>query len=428
MVIMRTSCLRLLSLLILGVCSWSCASYTDETRDMNLAFHAGQFESALAHLDKSGIKEEDRNRLLYNLERGSILDKLDRRAESRQLFLKADAIVDQLYTKSLSKEAATYLYNEGAQAYSGEDYEKVAIHTILAHSFLDDSKINEARVEAARINTRLAEINSFYDENKNKYKEDAYARYLAGIVYEALGEFDDAIVDYKAALRVYEDDYAKYFDTKAPRQLIEALHSLLNKRGRRDEAKQLRENYDFLKKLPERKGMTAEIIVIHELGAVAQKERSEFVYPIGGQIVRFSFPVIRKKPLFFGKTSLKISNGDEAFAELAQNFDAIASQNLEDRRLRLMAKSAARLILKGQITQKAEKEFGPLGFIAASIYGAVTETADTRSWTLLPAAVSVSRLAVKPGSYDVEISSNGKVSAVKKLTLKADQILILRDD
>jgi hypothetical protein len=79
------------------------------------------------------------------------------------------------------------------------------------------------------------------------------------------------------------------------------------------------------------------------------------------------------------------------------------------------------------MTQKAEKEFGPLGWLAGNIYGAVTETADTRSWMFLPAAIKVSRIQVKPGNYDLTIYNDGKTSRLRKVSIKAGDIQIIRD-
>jgi hypothetical protein len=52
----------------------------------------------------------------------------------------------------------------------------------------------------------------------------------------------------------------------------------------------------------------------------------------------------------------------------------------------------ARLIAKSKLTQQAEKNFGPLGGLVANIFVASTETADTRSWTLLPESIHICRV------------------------------------
>jgi len=405
----------------------ACASYTDDMKAVQTTFRAGQYGEALQKLEVSPLKEQTRNRLLYLLEKAMILDRQGQRDDARKILLKADKIVDELYTTSVSKAAATFVFNDAAQDYPGEDYEKVAIHTMLAHSFIEDGDLKSARVEAARINTRLNEINGFYEENKNRYKEDAYARYLAGMIYEALGEDDSAIVDYRAALKIYEGDYSKIFATRAPDHLVLALYRLLLKRNRPDEAKDLKKQYQLQGPKLDPKDSLAEIIVLHELGEIASKERSEFTIPIGSEIVRFSFPVIRRVKSNYGRTGITIDEDRSEPADLAQNFDMIARETLEDRRGRILAKSLARLVLKSQMTQKAQKEFGPLGWLAGNIYGAVTETADTRSWVLLPAAVKVSRVQVKPGNYDLTIYNDGKTSRVRKVSIKAGDIQIIRD-
>ncbi len=405
----------------------ACASYTDDVKVVQQAFRSGQYSEALQKLDASGLKEQTRNRLLYFLERAMILDRQGEREESRKLLMKADRIVDELYTTSVSKSAASFVFNDSAQDYSGEDYEKVAIHTILAHSFIEDGKLKEARVEAARINTRLNEINSGYEDNKNRYKEDAYARYLAGIIYESQGEYDSAIVDYRAALKIYDGDYNKIFSTRAPDHLVIALYRLLIKRNRADEAKEIKSRYQLQGPKIEAREPMGEVVVLHEVGDIASKEKSEFVIPIGKEVVRFSFPVIRRVRTQFGRTGIKIDEDRMENADLAQNLDIIARETLEDRRGRILAKSVARLILKSQMTQRAEKELGVLGLIAGNIYGAVTETADTRSWVLLPAAIEVSRVQLKPGQYDLTIYNDGKTSRVRKLKIKPGEIEIIRD-
>ncbi|MBC7532982.1 MAG: hypothetical protein H7318_15515 [Oligoflexus sp.] len=403
-----------------------CASYTDDVREMTNAFKAGDYNSALTTFEKSEIKTQDRNRLLYYLEKGTIEDRLSERKESRTLWMKADKLADDLYTTSISKAAASFLYNDSATPYGGEDYEKVAIHTMLAHSFLSDNQLQDARVEAAKINSKLNEINGFYKDNKNKYRDDAYARYLSGLIWESSGEPDSAIVDYRAALKVYESDYSSTFNVSAPRDLVRGLYRLYLVRNRKDEARILADSYKELN-LTKVDPNAASVVVVHEVGVINEKRAEGFVIPIGSEITRFSFPVIRKQGVAFRQTGVRLNDGLFEPGELAQNFNAIAYESLEDRRLRMIAKSMARLILKSQMTQRAEKELGALGLIAGSIYGAVTETADTRGWVTLPAAIYVTRVFVKPGEYSIEISNNGRTSDIKKVHLKPGQLVLMRD-
>ena len=408
--------------------SAGCSSYTDEIKKVGLEFKQSRYQVALTELEALGLQKSERNRLLYLLEKASILDRMGQDDQAQKLWLEADKLVDRLYTLSISKEAATYLYNESAQSYSGEDYEKVAIHTMLALSFLGENQLDEARVEARRISTRLNEINAAYDKKKNRYGEDAFARYLAAMIYEARDEWDAAIVDYRKALQTYEESYSTLFATPVPADLVNRLYHLLDLRDRQSLAKQLRSRYPrFIRAAPERQKL-GELVVLHELGTVAMKQRFEYLIPWGKEVLRLSFPTIRARPTYrFGRTGMTAESRPFVSAQLVQNFDQIASETLEDRRLRLVLKQSARLVLKSQMTQEAEKQFGPLGGLIGNIFGAVTETADTRSWTLLPSAIYVTRYALKPGRHQIKIYSNGKLSQVKEVLIKAGETRFLRD-
>jgi len=410
----------------------SCASYTDETKEIRSLYRGDQFSSALEKVDDSLLKEQERNRLLFYLEKSMVLDRLGRLNDSQKLLFSADKLADRLYTTSISKEALTYVYNDSVQDYPGEDFEKVAIHTQLAMSFIEEDKLKSARIEARKINTKLHEINDKYDGKKNRYSEDAYARYLAGTIYEARGETDDAIIDYRKALKLYEGLYKKEFATGVPDQLVLALYGLLKKRGRTAQLNDLSKSYSKLlakNKNVELKKDHGELIVFHEVGSVAIKEAKDFVIPVGGQIIRLSFPVI--KPRIFNQENESIGvrvKGQNYRAELAQNMDQIASKTLDDRRLRMVLKQGARLLVKGQLTEQARQNFGLVGGLAANVYSAVTETADTRSWTLMPAAYYVTRLQLPAGEYTVSIGSSqyGGRRETKKIRISSGKLLLLR--
>jgi hypothetical protein len=417
----------LIALIVVGAGLVGCASYTDQTRQIRQSFRAHKYEEALKKIEGSALKTQERNRLLFLLEKAMILDRMDQLAGSRRLLLQADQLVDELFTTSVSKEAATYVYNESAQDYPGEDYEKVAVHTMLALSFLDEGQLAEAVVEARAINTKLNEINSFYKEKKNRYGEDAFARYLAAMIHEAQGNWDSAIIDYGRALAAYEGDYEKFFATPVPADLVAARYRLLKKRGRSEEARRLAQQYPrFVRQLGEL-GANGELVVIYELGTIATKQRHEHLIPWGDEVLRFSFPVIRpRSPQRFSRTGVRVANRPFVAAQLVQNMDQIAAETLEDRRLRITLKQGARLIMKSQISQQAEKEFGPVAGLAAKVFGVVTETADTRSWTLLPSAFYVTRYQLPPGTHTIEIWADGKVQTIQDVKVRRGEMQFLR--
>ena len=153
-------------------------------------------------------------------------------------------IGDELYTTSVLNTASSLVVNEAQQDYAGECYEGVAIHTQLALSFIEDSDLKSARVEAKKINSKLHKITLDYGSENNNYSEDGFARYLAGVIYEAQGNIDDAIIDYRKALSLFKTPpYANYYHGPVPRQLVAALWRLLKKRDRTNQLNALEKTF-----------------------------------------------------------------------------------------------------------------------------------------------------------------------------------------
>ncbi|MBQ47053.1 MAG: hypothetical protein CMP10_06170 [Zetaproteobacteria bacterium] len=404
----------------------SCVSYTDQTREIRREYRSGHYEAALEKINKSVLKESESSRLLYLLEKGSILDRAGRSREARSLWIEADKLADELYTTSISKTAASFVYNDSTMDYGGEEYERVNVHTMLALSFLEKNELRKAIVEARKINSKLAEINDLLGEDsKNHYQKDAFARYLAALIYEAKGEWDSAIIDYKKAINIYEKSYKKSYGTRLPHSLVRSYYRLLLKRRRTSSAAQIKSRYPFLSKV--KNEVLGSIVVIHEAGTIAPKREKSFYLRMKNKVIRYSWPVIfPQNESRFGTSAVKVGDNKWKFAELSQDMDSIAYQALEDKRLGSTVKTMARIALKDQITQKA-KEMGPFAEIAAGIYNAATETADTRSWTLLPSRFYITRIYVSPGKWDVKTKSNGKLSKIKTIRVQPNQISFIRD-
>src|SRR6185503_7847510 len=138
--------------------------------------------------------ENGRDLLLYLLDLGLSLHSAGRYEESNQAFLKADKIAEIKDYTSLSTEGATLLTSENIKDYKGEDFEKVLINTYLAMNYALMGDYENALVEARRVNHKL---HLMVSEGQRKYKQNAFARYLSAVLYEAEGEWNDAYIDYK---------------------------------------------------------------------------------------------------------------------------------------------------------------------------------------------------------------------------------------
>lgn len=407
----------------------ACASYSGKMKEMRDAYVGGQYSEAYEALLKSGIKDRSSDTLLWQLESAMILDRKGEFERSRKLFLAADKTADDLFTVSVSKTAATFVSNESAADYEGEDYEKVAIHAILAHQFIGLGKSSEAAVQARKINNKLYEINQKYDaDSKNKYAEDAHARYLSALIYESRGEWDSAIIDYLKALELYKGSFSPYVSGGVPKGLVQGLAYCLMVRQRKDDFRRLVRDHGSVVDTNAINAAAGkgQLIVVHELGQIAPKYSKEHFTTSGKQLVRFSFPAINPARIVDLGTGVEISKVGFMSGENTAYLDAIAADTLENRRGRLVAKQMARLLLKGQLNYQAEKNFGPLAGLAANIITAATETADTRSWSTLPQAFYVTRVYLAPGTYEISVKTNGKINEAKKISIGRGQMLLMR--
>lgn len=399
-----------------------CASYSDHLFEIRELASKNRYQLALQKLDRSPIKTQTRNRLLYHLEKAMLLDRSGQLAKSRQQLLTADRLVDKLFSKSISKEAASYLFTSDSTDYRGEDYEKIFIHTMLALSFIRDQQLSSALVEARRINLSLHEINSGRGDADNRYNEDAFARYLAGLIHEATGDLDSAYIDYLKAWKLYRGPFALFNDSRVPNQLVKALRRLAKVSGRQLPPKLAKVSIDKFSR------SQAQVVIIHQLGRIAVKEADEFMLPLGKQIVRVSFPVIIVGRRDFGRTGVEIGSSARHFVDAQQmiNLDQIAKISLEDRRARLTTKQVTRLIGKSVVGAEVHHRLGTVAGLAFNLVTAATETADTRGWGLLPARIAVSRVTVDANkTIPVTVKTAGVITDAHRLKLKAGEIKLL---
>ncbi len=417
-----------------------CASYTDETREIRAEFVQGDYATALGHIDKSSLKTSSSSRLLYHLERSMILDRMGDADRSRKELLKSDKISDDLYTVSISKSAASFVVSDDVADYSGEDYERVAIQTMLALSFIGDGDLANAQVAARRINSKLAEINGIYkNEKPNAYSEDAFARYLAGMIHEARGDEDNAIVEYGKALSLYDSDFKTFSDGSRPGGLIEAYYRLLLARRRNDRIPALKKSHPSETAAADasiansgaksgaqgsQAAQIAQVVVIHEVGQISPKESVSTIVGTGGQVVRLSFPAIRFRYRNLAPTGIEVASQWRP-ASTGADMDAIGAQCLDDKKARIVAKGITRAFIKGALVEETRRNFGEGAALLANIVTAATETADTRGWTLLPGRFLTSRIWLPPGKHVITVKTAGRETPMA-IELRPGELKLIR--
>ena len=368
-------------------------------------------------IERQKPKYGQRNAVLYYLDRAMVLHLAGRYTESNVFLARAEARIDELYTKSVTTETGAMLTNDNLLPYEGEDFEKVMINVIAALNYVFLEEWDEALVEARKVDHKLNLFNDRY-ENKNIYKEDAFARYLSGILYETQGELNDAFIAYRKAYETYQD-YEKQYRTPLPPPLPRDLLRVTAALGLTEEHQYYRDKFPNTNWVPQKKlDQQSELIFISYDGRSPRKGEFFIDVPIpdgqkGVYILQVAFPRFVPQPTNLSPAEVHIVGIKGAVASqrtfLVQDITAIAKKDLKDRIGRITAKAVARATAKYVAAREIRKKAGDdplarlLTDVGTNIYSIVSERADKRSWRTLPGKIRMVRLSVPPGSYTVAV-------------------------
>lgn len=393
--------LRIVSIALLSAAVSSCASYTAQNEKIRRSVYDQEYDDALKRIDKSEIADTKRHQVLYHLEKGTIFYVYERYKDAASEWAKATKRMEELYTVSVSSQAASLAVNESYADYEGEEHERILATTFSALAYFANNEPNKAIVEARKTNLVLKAI-AEQSDGRNTYVRDAFSHYLAGLIYETKFEWDAAIVEYRSAL-----DAAKANKTwmtgVAAETIAESLGRVAEFRRRNEIVSQIRSTYRDVKWTNMQSLMEGgEVYIVYEAGRSPIKVPEDIVVPVQGNVVRISFPRYQDLPYSSHGAAVLVGDKNVGKTVLMQDVGDLAKVSLSDRRGRDLVRMAARVLAKDQAARAVGRNLGPIAQLAASIFGAVTESADTRSWTLLPDTIQILRVPVQAGT-DVRV-------------------------
>lgn len=454
----------------LGACGqWRMADTNASVRKHSVA---GDFEKALATWQArkyDDFKPEDS--VMYWMNEGMLLYLVGRYEESIRVLGYAEQRSRELFTKSASKHVKAAFTSNAALDYQGEDHEKVLIHVIKALGFLSQDNREGALVEARKINRVLEYLNTVYTDHGNTYSEDAFAHWLTGMLFELEGSHDDARIAFERALRVYDTAFSQHYGTSAPSWLAEDVARAARASGDTERLDKLRieRSDDTLGRTADMMRTHGEVILVHLNGEGPTKidKRVTCYHYRGANIpprcdhtpggaylieqridraasrtdvssVTLAFPKLLTREPVHPSISLQAS-GIRSVSEIALPIDRIALATMRDKMPRVFQKAVIRAIAKAGSRKAADKASrkvsgngklgNVLGFamrLGADTALSVTEEADKRAWTTLPARIEVARMWLPQGTHDLTLSvAGGKTRTVSGITIKPGQRVFL---
>lgn len=423
--------IALLPLVLTGCATTSLFSpYPNQIATIQTSLNAGTGDQSLIALSPKA--ESGSDALLYRLERGRLTQLLEKFEDSKADFEWIGNAFDQgdmkatVQASSLVSGMATMVTNDNAVGYSGEPFERVFAHAFQAFNFLALKQINSAEVElrrAADQQRNLAEKNEVeiakaqkeaaekkiplntvaghfagLDEVAGQVKssfQNAYVLFLSGAVWEARGEWGRAAVDYRQALEMYPSNTE--------------LQAALNRAEKRIRPKS-----------------NGTVVFLYEEGFAPKKDEIKVPIPtFTGAIVTLAFPTYHASSQApYG--GLAVSHGSQSKSlPMLTNVGALAARSLKEKVPGMIVRQTLRAVTKHQIQKQAGDHFGPLGQLAGNVYNFVSESADLRSWLLLPAYTAAMQMELPPGEQSVNLMAPG-VSMSHKVDVKPRKTTLVR--
>lgn len=410
-------------------------SYPERIAYARQAFVNADFIEA-AHVVEE-FSSPERDRVLLNMELGTIYHTMGHFEKSNDSFLQAVQLVREYEARAMvslrdvGAFGGAVLINDKARPYRGAPYERVLLHTYLAMNFLLQRKLLDARVEilqayerqkrareehdlelrrmaeaseekgiesdelAGTIRGHYADQQQILEREENIY-QNAFTYYLSVLVYELNEEYDDAYIDAKTVYALNPDFSPVHTD----------LLRLSRRLGLEQDYRRWRRAFgqEVAGGLPEGHG---EVVLLVQSGMAPLKEQIKIPVPVPvrGDIsfVTVSIPKFRAQPGRIPRASLH--TGDRLLLETCPLMDvrAAAVQHLWDQAPAIAIRQILRASGRYAAIYYAREKGGDLLALLVAIGGYALEQADLRSWATLPKAFQVGRAHLPAGQYAFRI-------------------------
>ena len=404
-----------------------CAGY--KFQEVTAPLEAGKPENAYTYLQKHAPEKPD---IPYQFELGLVAHYANHFTESNAALDIAGDIAEDRYTKSVSKELGSLVTSDKLRPYSGTQYERLLSHYYRALNYAYLNQLDGALVECRRA---TALINYFKGEDeKYDFFGTGFLAYLSGTLFEAAGEWNDALISYKQAAEYYKNATEKT-GVEMPPDIGKALVRLTRKLGFTDEFEHYREQYGEPSSHPEN---TGELILFYESGYVPPKVEENLIFPIlkkddvedekfvptliGREglvyedveleyLLRVAIPTIGSHRPRFAGIEVAVDQQEPARGVLVEDVENIAIETFNAQRPLILLRTLVRAVGKYVITRKADKKNEALGLLT-NLFGVLTEQADTRSWRTLPNQIFMVRILLPTGTHTLQyafLDANGQV-------------------
>ena len=386
-----------------------------------------------------GNRTTGRDGTLFAMEMGRVAQLEGDVEQSRAAFEKAIAVWEAQEDQAMfsasgaGAQASAILVNDKAIPYRAPSYERTLVHHYQTLNYLATNDLIGAGVEVRRANRVQEAASKRHEREIERAKSDtsnwpleaerdpyllpvyagldemaggvkysfqnAATFYLSGVVWEMLGERNDAYIDYKRAVEIFPSNP----------YLQQDVIRLGTRLGMREDVADFKRRFPQAKDTPaDGTGALAEkarLVVVYEEGFAPQKSEMAVAYPLtsANSIGVVALPVYAEA--FPGPVPVGVTVSGRRVGETAPicSVGALAARALAEKMPGIVTRQIARAVTKGVGAKAAKDSGGEWVELGVVLYNLFSEQADLRSWLTLPAHIHVLSAWVEPGCRRVAL-------------------------
>jgi hypothetical protein len=390
----------------------------------------GSYDAAIEAIKKN--KKDFYNSgdaFLFEFDLGLLYHYSQNYEESIKHFAAAEEILDELYTRSVTNEAAALLTNDNVRPYRSYPFEIQWLYQTQILNYMALGEIDGAVVESRRA---LLAMQSLREKEEDKFNESGALQYLIALSYEWQKSEDDARIAYDNAKKNFATGYTPKLAAEIPENEQEIIVI-----GYAGVSPVLGENKFW--------GTYARdgALVLYYKDANGNRQSTALFAPgLGGGgfsgstiTIQFAIPQMVERASQTAAFSVTV-NESSKITEPFSNTRNSLKMDLENEHTAMLLRTTARVILRTIAASKAKEKMRSatgggltnlLLNIGTDIATGALEEADLRLGSAMPLTLQIARIPVQPGKHSVKIdvlNSHG----IKTGTFTEQNINVKRDE
>lgn len=435
----------------------------------SLAFSKKDYKTCISMLNYQNKGDDDIDILLDI----AMLQHYDRNyEESKKTLNYAAKLIDESFTKSVTKSIGAKIFNENIADYSGNVYEYLFVNAFNSLNYLKQNNLEEALVEIRKISVKLKEYVNKYGQLVKAVEDlDENSGDGQNTINSAIKRAGINMNDVRSSIPKPPTDDDIYSDSAFIRYLSLVLRTMYGDENNLVDAKYLASlNPNFTNEYYEQTNIPegfGRVNVLSLSGQIAKRKPGEIRFPFIGFVFpnlnralhlavlgknreqkikalysfRFTFPKFDFEQVNIYPINVKI--GEQVFnlCEL-ENFDLAVKKDVDSKAYSAYVRSISRSSVKKISTMIASesslnlmyKKKVPRFFIVTAAQTALqtlvaidkSENPDVRQCSYFPKTVYAGGIYVKPGIYTIEVEySNGTKDVIENIEVKNRKINLI---